>query len=67
VDSARPRHGIRATRNARDQPPPEKCTVNARANAPKPPRVTPAGPESDGAAADPRPDEESPLKKLLRA
>ena len=29
------------------QPPPEKCAVNARANEPKPPRVTPPDPVSD--------------------
>jgi hypothetical protein len=47
------------------QPPPEKCDVNACANEPNPPRVTPLEPESDDV-----PDEEwldeSPLKKLLR-
>src|SRR6267142_1769940 len=47
------------------QPPPEKCDVNACANEPNPPRVTPLDPESDDV-----PDEEwldeSPLKKLLR-
>ena len=47
------------------QPPPEKCDVNACANEPNPPRVTPPEPESDDV-----PDEEwldeSPLKKLLR-
>jgi len=47
------------------QPPPEKCDVNACANEPNPPRVTPPEPESDEV-----PDEEwldeSPLKKLLR-
>ncbi len=49
----------------RRQPPPEKCDVNACANEPNPPRVTPLEPESDDV-----PDEEwldeSPLKKLLR-
>ena len=47
------------------QPPPEKCDVNACANEPNPPRVTPLELESDDV-----PDEEwldeSPLKKLLR-
>jgi hypothetical protein len=47
------------------QPPPEKCDVNACANEPNPPRVTPPEPESDDV-----PDEEwldeSPLTKLLR-
>jgi hypothetical protein len=42
------------------QPPTEKCEVKACANEPKPPRVTPPDPESDGV-----PDgewlEESPL------
>ena len=41
--------------------------VKARANEPKPPRVTPPEPESDDTAADARPGEESLLKKLLRA
>jgi len=49
----------------RRQPPPEKCDVNACANEPNPPRVTPLELESDDV-----PDEEwldeSPLKKLLR-
>jgi len=30
------------------QPPTEKCEVKACANEPKPPRVTPPDPESDG-------------------
>jgi hypothetical protein len=48
------------------QPPPEKCDVNARANEPKPPRVTPPEPESDKVPDGERLDEESLLKKLLR-
>src|SRR6266851_862929 len=48
------------------QPPPEKCDVNARANEPKPPRVTPPEPESDRVPDGERLDEESLLKKLLR-
>jgi hypothetical protein len=48
------------------QPPPEKCAANARANEPKPPRVTPPELESDEVPGDERLDEESPLKKLLR-
>ena len=47
------------------QPPPEKCDVNACANEPKPPRVTPPEPESDDVPDDEWLDE-SPLKKLLR-
>jgi hypothetical protein len=47
------------------QPPPEKCDVNACANEPNPPRVTPPEPESDAA-----PEEEwlaeSPLNRMLR-
>jgi hypothetical protein len=39
--------------------------VNARANEPKPPRVTPPEPESDEVAEGERVDAESPLKKLL--
>src|ERR1700730_12523171 len=39
------------------QPPPEKCAVKARANEPKPPRVTPPEPESDE-VPDEVPDEE---------
>jgi len=41
------------------QPPPEKCDVNARANEPKPPRVTPPEPESDEVPDAERLDEES--------
>src|SRR5260370_11886510 len=48
------------------QPPPEKCDVNARANEPKPPRVTPPEPESDKVPDGERLDDESLLKKLLR-
>jgi hypothetical protein len=48
------------------QPPPEKCAANARANEPKPPRVTPAEPASDEVPDGERLDEESPLNKLLR-
>src|SRR5882757_5127517 len=48
------------------QPPPEKCAVNARANEPKPPRVTPSEPEPEDVANDEPPAEESPPKKLLR-
>jgi len=48
------------------QPPPEKCDVNARANEPKPPRVTAPEPESDKVPDGERLDEESLLKKLLR-
>jgi hypothetical protein len=48
------------------QPPPEKCAANARANEPKPPRVTPPELESDEVPDGERLDEESPLKKLLR-
>jgi hypothetical protein len=48
------------------QPPPEKCDVNACANEPKPPRVTPPEPESEEVPDDAWLDEESPLKKLLR-
>jgi len=41
-----------------------KCDANARANEPKPPRVTP---DSELLSLDAtRLDEESPLKKLLR-
>ena len=32
------------------QPPKEKCAEKARANEPKPPRVTPLDPESEGPA-----------------
>src|SRR6266403_589068 len=49
-----------------DQPPPEKCDVNARANEPKPPRVTPPEPESDEVPDADRLDDESLLKRLLR-
>jgi hypothetical protein len=45
----------------RCQPP--KCDANARANEPKPPRVTP---DSDVVPGDEEPGEESPPKKLLR-
>jgi len=48
------------------QPPPEKCDVNARANEPKPPRVTPPEPESDEVPDADRLDDESLLKRLLR-
>ena len=48
------------------QPPPEKCDVNARANEPKPPRVTPPEPESDEVPGAERFDEESLLNKPLR-
>ena len=48
------------------QPPPEKCDVNARANEPKPPRVTPPEAESDEVPDAERLDEESLPKKLLR-
>jgi hypothetical protein len=47
------------------QPPPEKCTDIARANEPKPPRLTLPELESE-APDDAWFDEESPLKKLLR-
>ena len=40
--------------------------MNARANEPKPPRVTPREPESDKVPDGERLDEESLLKKLLR-
>ena len=40
--------------------------MNARANEPKPPRVTPPEPESDKVPDGERLDEESLLKKLLR-
>ena len=40
--------------------------MNARANEPNPPRVTPPELESDEVADGGRLDEESPLKKLLR-
>jgi len=49
-----------------DQPPPEKCDVNARANDPKPPRVTPPEPESDEVPDADRLDDESVLKRPLR-
>jgi hypothetical protein len=48
------------------QPPPEKCDVNARANDPKPPRVTPPEVESDEVPGAERLDEESLLDKPLR-
>jgi hypothetical protein len=48
------------------QPPPEKCDVNARANDPKPPRVTPPEVESDEVPGAKRLDEESLLNKPLR-
>ncbi len=48
------------------QPPPEKCAVNACANEPKPPRVTPPDAESDDVADDGWLEAASPLKKLLR-
>jgi hypothetical protein len=44
------------------QPPPEK--PNARANEPKPPRVTPPELASEEVADDERLDELSPPKKL---
>ena len=40
--------------------------MNACANAPKPPRVTPPEPESDEVPDEERLDEVSPLKKPLR-
>ncbi len=40
--------------------------MNACANEPKPPRVTPPEPESDDVLDDEWLDEESPLKKLER-
>jgi hypothetical protein len=49
----------------RRQPPPEKCEVNACANEPNPPRVTPLELESDDVPDEEWPDE-SLLKKLLR-
>lgn len=56
-------HGIVRRENiAGRQPPPEKCDVNACANEPKPPRVTPPEPESDDEVAEgERLDDESPL------
>ena len=51
---------------SRRQPPPEKCDVNACANPPNPPRVTPPDPESDAVPVEEWPDEVSPPKKLLR-
>jgi hypothetical protein len=49
------------------QPPTEKCAEKARANEPKPPRVTPPEPESEDVADEAWLDEEvSLLKKLLR-
>jgi hypothetical protein len=54
--------GVRR-RNIR-QPPPEK--PKARANEPKPPRVTLPEPESEAAAADERLDEVSLPKKSKR-
>ena len=36
------------------QPPKEKCAEKARANEPKPPRVTPLDPESEGLPDDAR-------------
>jgi hypothetical protein len=60
-------HGIVRRENmAGRQPPPEKCDVNACANAPKPPRVTPEPDSDDEVPVGERLDEESPLKKLLR-
>jgi hypothetical protein len=44
---------------ARAQPP-EKCAAKARANPPKPPRVTPPDPESADVPDDDRFDEASP-------
>jgi hypothetical protein len=55
-----------AAGRSRRQPPPEKCDVNACANPPNPPRVTPPEPESDEVPAEEWPDEVSPLKKPLR-
>lgn len=49
----------------RPQPPPEKCAEKARANEPKPPRVTPPEPASE-VADDDRLEELSLLKKLWR-
>ena len=40
--------------------------MNACANPPKPPRVTPPEPESDEVPDEEWPDEVSPPKKLLR-
>ena len=40
--------------------------MNACANPPKPPRVTPPDPESDAVPDEEWPDEVSPPKKLLR-
>jgi hypothetical protein len=48
------------------QPPTEKCAANARANEPKPPRVTPPALESDEEADGERLDEELSPNKLLR-
>ena len=48
------------------QPPPEKCAVKARANEPKPPRVTLPEPESEAVADDEAPACEPPLLKKLR-
>ena len=47
------------------QPPPEKCAEKARANEPKPPRLTLPEPASD-MPDDERPDALSLLKKLER-
>ena len=48
------------------QLPDEKCPEKARANEPKPPRVTLPDRESEDAPGDERLDDESLLKKLLR-
>jgi hypothetical protein len=48
------------------QLPLEKCPENARANDPKPPRITPPEPESEDAPDEEWPDEVSLLKKPWR-
>jgi hypothetical protein len=54
-------HGIVRAAGPAPQPPTEKCDVNARANEPNPPRVTPSEPEVVADAG--RFGVESPLKK----
>ncbi|MGI8851710.1 MAG: hypothetical protein ACR2GC_00115 [Methyloceanibacter sp.] len=45
---------------AGEQPPPEKCAVNARANEPKPPRVTLPGPDDLSHVARSIPNNKNP-------
>jgi hypothetical protein len=59
-------HGIVRDQAIVGQLPLEKCTENARANEPKPPRVTLPEPESEAVPDDVRLAEVSPPKKLLR-